>query len=177
MRSYQPCHATFISRYTRRQNDTCPGSQKNPAKFKENDTGVYFGDPNNGFVGNMYTFSEPGYGVYHKPVAALAKKYAGDRVNDLSGKNFSEVLAKLNQNKPVWVIINATYKKLPKSEFITWQTKQGEIHITMREHSVLVTGYDDKYIYFNDPLNKHTRAPINDFILAWEQMGKQAIAL
>ena len=47
-----------------------------------------------------------------------------------------------------------------------------------KKHSVLITGYDDRFIYFNDPwaTNKNSRAPKADFIAGWEQLGKQAIS-
>lgn len=151
--------------------------KKNSTVYKETKHGEHFGDPNTGFVGDMYDFSNPGYGVYHRPVAELASKYSNKPVNDMTGKDFSSVMEALNDRRPVWVIINATYKKLPKNQFTTWHTENGSIHITMKEHSVLVTGYDESYIYFNDPLNKREKAPIKDFIDAWEQMGKQAITL
>ncbi|EIJ78372.1 hypothetical protein PB1_12459 [Bacillus methanolicus PB1] len=42
---------------------------------------------------------------------------------------------------------------------------------------MLITGYDDKYIYFNDPITgvKNKKIPEGDFRDAWTQMGRQAI--
>ncbi|MRG85225.1 C39 family peptidase [Salinibacillus xinjiangensis] len=150
---------------------------RDPSPHRIKDGKTYFGHPNRGFVGNMYDFSEPGYGVYHKPIAALAKKYAGEKVQDLTGQSFYRVLEALNKEQPVLVIINAKYKKLPKSEFETWHTTNGTIEITMNEHSVLVTGYDEDYVYFNDPLERKKKAPFDDFLDAWVQMGKQAVTI
>lgn len=145
--------------------------------FDRTKNGVEFGNPNNGFVGDMYSLVTPGVGVYHKPITELASDYADERVLDFTGRDFDDIIHQLNQKRPVWVIINATYKKLSKQHFETWQTPDGPIEITMLEHSVLITGYDEDNIYFNDPLKRDEKAPIKDFKAAWEQMGKQAITI
>lgn len=151
--------------------------KKNPVIKKVKHGKIYYGDPNEGFVGSMYTFSKPGLGVYHKPVKELAEQYLPDRVLDLTGIPFQELKIHLSDGRPVWVIINTRYKKLSKSQFETWHTSKGEIQITYREHAVLLTGYDEKYVYFNDPLSgkQNKKAPILHFEEAWVQMGKQAI--
>lgn len=134
--------------------------------------------PNDGFVGDMYNFQKPGLGVYHDPIMKLATKYIDkDQIENFSGDRFSKIIEHLNHNRPVWVIINADYKKLPDSSFQTWETEKGPIEITRRLHSVVVTGYDEDYIYFNDPLNRVSKAPYNDFKEAWIQMGRQALTI
>lgn len=152
--------------------------KEDPTPYRKVDGKVYFGNPNVGFVGNMYTFNKPGYGVYHKPVESLARQYLGDRIVNLSGKPFTEVKKQLDKRKPVWVIANSWFTKLPESQFTYFYTPQGPIKVTYREHSVLVTGYSGGYIYFNDPLSnqKNRKLRLSNFIAAWEQMGKQAIS-
>lgn len=151
---------------------------KDKTPFKKTEEGIYFGNPAKGFVGDMYSFSTPGLGVYHEPIAKLAREYLGDDIKDFSGGSFYEILQHLNQNRPVWIITNSTYKQLSNDQFETWQTEDGPIRITRKEHSVLVTGYDEEYIYFNDPIRADIRkAPIKGFKEAWVQMGKQAITV
>lgn len=152
--------------------------KRNPATFERKDGKVYFGNPHNGFVGDMYAFDTPGLGVYHKPIAELAKEYAENKtVLDFTGEDFDSIKEQLSMERPVWVIINSHYQKLPDSQFQTWHTEDGPIEITYRQHSVLVTGYDDEYVYFNDPLNYHHKADIKHFEDAWIQMGQQAITI
>ncbi|MGX4669975.1 C39 family peptidase [Cerasibacillus sp. JNUCC 74] len=151
--------------------------KKDPTPYTKKGDEIFFGNPYNGFVGDMYSFDTPGMGVYHKPIAELATKYAGSKVRDFTGSNFDVIIEELNKQHPVWVIINTTYDKLPESQFTTWNTKSGKIDITMKQHAVLITGYDEKYIYFNDPLNFADKAPIDKFKAAWIQMGKQAITI
>ncbi|AST07852.1 peptidase C39 [Anoxybacillus flavithermus] len=151
--------------------------KKNPTPYRIHNGKVFYGHPNEGFVGDMYTIKKPGYGVYHKPIKELAEIYLPNQIVDLTGQSFEEIYKYLSEGTPVWVITNTTFRILPPSEFIEWQTPQGPIKITYREHSVLITGYDEKYIYFNDPLTgtKNKKAPKSEFIQAWIQMGKQAI--
>lgn len=152
--------------------------KKDNSSYKEIGEEVHFGNPHDGFVGDMYTFDKPGLGVYHGPIRDLAEQYIDkERINDFTGQEFETIINHLNEDSPVWVIINAAYDELPETSFMTWQTKSGPVKVTMREHSVLITGYDDRYIYFNDPLNRETKAPIDNFRRAWEQMGKQAITI
>lgn len=152
--------------------------KKDSTPYQKANDHVYFGNPNQGFVGDMYNLANPGYGVYHEPIADLAKTYLKDKVHDFSGFSFSQILYYINTGQPVWVITNATFEKLDTNAFQTWDTDEGPVTITMREHSVLITGYDQDYIYFNDPLSAEKRkVPIASFREAWIQMGRQAITI
>ena len=136
------------------------------------------GNPNDGFVGDIYSFDTPGYGVYHAPIAALAKTYLPGRIIDLTGGSMESVYNMIDNGSPVWVITNSWFSQLPESEFTTWETSSGEIQITYREHSVLVVGYDENNVYLNDPLDDqpYTAVSRDSFEESWIQMGKQAIS-
>lgn len=138
---------------------------------------IYFGNPNLGFVGDIYNKSNKGLGAYHRPIFELMSNYVGSEALDITGCNESDIYFYVSRNKPVWVIINTTFKHLPDESFENWVTPEGIIEITYREHSVLVVGYDNSYIYFNDPMypTGMRKAKKQDFIAAWNQMGKQAV--
>ncbi|KPU45110.1 peptidase C39 family protein [Oxobacter pfennigii] len=140
------------------------------------ENGLY-GHPNSGFVGNIYTMSQPGLGVYDKPIQELANKYIPYKIVNLTGEDFRWVLQYLDRGRPVWVINNTTFNVLAEDQFATWQTVKGKIKVTTKEHSVVITGYDNKNIYLNDPLTgeKNKAVDRESFIAAWEQMGKHAI--
>ncbi|TGA97819.1 hypothetical protein E4665_10500 [Sporolactobacillus shoreae] len=142
-------------------------------------SGGYNGNPNEGFVGNMYHGSKdnPGLAVYHRPVANLARQYLGNRVEDLTGSSWSEIEKQIVAGRPVWVITSINFQPVPESQWVNWHTRQGNIRISFMEHSVLVTGYGQKFVYFNNPLSDegNSRADKSDFISAWKQFGSQAI--
>ncbi|MCM3179477.1 uncharacterized protein YvpB [Cytobacillus horneckiae] len=151
--------------------------KKTNEPYKKENGKIYYGHPNDGFVGDMYTYEKRGLGVYHTPIKELAEQYLPGQILDITGSDFSSIKTHLSDERPVWVIINTAYKELPDSFFQTWHTPSGEVDITFKEHSVLVTGYDEEFIYFNDPYSglKNKKAPIKDFEAGWVQMGSQAI--
>jgi len=139
---------------------------------------VFYGNPDHGFVGDMYSLSDLGFGVYHKPIFNLLSKYLPDQAIDLTGRKFEDTLYFLSKDIPVWVITNTKFNELSPDDFHVWYTSTVPIQITYYEHSVLLTGYDKDYIYFNDPLvNKiNQKVPIEDFRKSWDQMGKQSVS-
>ncbi|UYW71641.1 C39 family peptidase [Bacillus cereus] len=136
------------------------------------------GNPNEGFVGNIYTFSESGYGVYHGPLFQLAKKYLPNKAVDLTGKSIEEMYNSVKAGRPVVMITNATFAPLDEDEFTTWETNSGDVSITYNEHCVVLIGYDQESVYIRDPLKDSldVKVPREKFEQAWVQMGSQAIS-
>ncbi|TXR59275.1 C39 family peptidase [Bacillus sp. AR18-7] len=136
------------------------------------------GNPNEGFVGNIYTFSESGYGVYHGPLFQLAQKYLPNKAVDLTGKSIEELYKSVKAGQPVVMITNATFAPLDEDEFTTWETNNGDVSITYNEHCVVLIGYDQESVYIRDPLKDSldVKVPREKFEQAWVQMGSQAIS-
>ena len=138
---------------------------------------IFFGNPYEGFVGDMYDRSRPGFAVFHGPIAELAEEYLPGRIIDLTGSDFEDILYPVSAGVPVWVMINVYYRELEDKYYQTWETANGKVRITYKTHSVLLTGYDETYVYFNDPLTNKKNRKVNryGFEKAWKQMGSQAI--
>lgn len=141
------------------------------------DESGYMGNPNQAFVGDITGGGDGGLGVYHKPIARLAKQYVDPKkVKDITGSDFDSVLEQVAAGNPVWIITTAVFA--PVDSFQSWSTADGDIQITFDMHSVVVTGYDEDYIYINNPYGeKDQQLEKDDFIAAFEQMGSQAIYL
>ena len=132
-------------------------------------------NPYKGFVGDIYSFAKPGYAVYNGPIFDLLHKYLPETAMNMTYCDFEDLYYLIDSDNPIWVITNSSYAPLPGSRFVIQPTDEGNILITYSEHSVLVTGYDERYIYFNDPLGYISKAEKTKFIEAWEQMGRQAV--
>ena len=95
-----------------------------------------YGNPHQGFVGNIYTYKQLGLGVYHEPIVELASQYIPGRVVDLTGMPVQTIYKPIEQGHAVWVITNSQFTSLPASHFHTWRIKRERIKITYYEHSV-----------------------------------------
>lgn len=140
---------------------------------------IHYGNPYDGFVGDMYNAKKNGYGVYHGPIAELSKKYKEKETIDLTGIEFEDMLYFVEQGNPVWIITNGTYKSLDDSYFEIWHTPTSIVKTTKKLHSVLITGFTNDTIYINDPLYGKANRELNreNFKAAWEQMGNQAVTI
>lgn len=132
------------------------------------------GNPNDGFVGDLE--DGPGLTVYHGPVFDMAKQYAGDKAEDITGESIDTLYDYLAQGQPIWVITTVNFA--PVDDFETWETPSGIMKVSYSVHSVVVTGFDDNHVYLNNPYGeKNQKVNKENFEAAWEQMGSQAIVI
>lgn len=149
--------------------------RKDPTPFSKKENVTTFGNPYDGFVGDMYSLDNPGLGVYHGPIRNLAEKYLPGQIVDMTEASFEDILYPVSQGAPVWVIVPSTYDIVPEEQWQTWETPTGTINVTRKMHSVIIVGYDDQYIHVNDPYGRVSQLPRKNFQKGWEQMGRQAI--
>lgn len=131
--------------------------------------------PNEGFIGNPY--SSHSYGVYAEPILKVIEHYLPGRSEDLRGKNIDELLEIVKEGRPVmiWATINMSNVSYTQS----WLLQTGETFWwPNNEHALVIVGYDDKWIYMNDPYTgterKFSRAAVNN---RYYTLGKQAVAI
>ncbi|MBC8080403.1 MAG: C39 family peptidase [Gorillibacterium sp.] len=151
---------------------------KDPAPMIKNNKGeiISWGNPQKGFVGDINGYHN-GFGVFHKPVAKLIERIMPGHALDLTGQPFEKVLIQLQEGKPVVVWTNTTFARLD-SGWMTWDTAEGPVRGTWKEHAVLLVGFDQEHLYINDPLDgsKSKRIDRKSFIESWKQMGEQAVS-
>ncbi|WP_245592202.1 C39 family peptidase [Ectobacillus panaciterrae] len=136
------------------------------------------GNMQEGFAGDMYSFSRPGLGVYVNPIYKLGFSYLKDQLVNLTGGEPQDLYHMIDRGAPVWSIVNDTFAMLPEERFEIWFTSDGPMHVTYALHSVLLTGYSQNYVYINDPLHEtpNRRIKRKDFEQAWIQLGRQALS-
>ncbi len=146
-----------------------------PIEKGENSEILVWGDPDAGFVGDI-TGNTMGYGVHVNPIAKILEALYEPGALNLSGQDFTEIEKIVAAGKPV--IVWNTDSFYPANEKITWLSPVGkEISASLNEHCVVIVGFDEQYVYLNNPMDARKGQQVGKqaFIEAWEQMGSQAL--
>jgi uncharacterized protein YvpB len=145
-----------------------------PLKRRADGSPEFWGNPNTGFVGDISGKSR-GFGIYHGALLPLLQEHLPNGT-DLTRSPFERLEEQLSLGKPV--LVWTTIDFLPPSNWIVWDTPEGPIETTFMEHAVLLVGYDEAYVYVNDPWTGKAKVRIDkaQFIQSWEAMGKQALS-
>lgn len=145
-----------------------------PSVSKDGDI-LQWGNPKEGFVGDI-TGKTMGFAVYVEPLQQLMEHYLPNRTVNLTGKSFDDVLAQVNMGKPVVVWTTGDYK-LP-DKWASWKHGNENITAPLDLHAVVLVGFENGYVYINDPLTEKKALQVNKetFIQSWDALGKQALS-
>lgn len=145
-----------------------------PIAMKADGSIASWGNPNTGYVGDV-TNRTRGFAIYHGPLLQVLQKYIKTGV-DLTNGTFEDIERYVSAGMPV--VVWTTIDFNPPSNWVVWDTPIGPIRTTFSEHAVLLVGYDNDYVYVNDPRSGKAAVPVakHQFQQSWEALGKQAIS-
>lgn len=140
---------------------------------KRNGNIIRWGDPQNGFIGDM-TGKTPGYAVFDKPIEALVNRYVP--ALNLTGENFSAIIDHVGKGYPVVVWTTGDYKTPDRPE--SWKVGNKVLHTPLDLHAVVLVGYTKDLVYINDPLSgkKNVRVNRKQFEQTWKAMQSRAVS-
>lgn len=139
---------------------------------------VQFSNMHEEFAGSMNDVAKDGLGVYIGPIRQLAQSYVGDHAVDITGVSFKQLLTFLSLEKPILIIISNRYQAVSDYAKEVWKTPSGYMEVTYQEHSVVLIGFDEDYIYYSDPSKGIIdKKPKNTFEAAWVSMGSQGMII
>ena len=145
----------------------------------ENDKKWYGANPFSEFVGDpSKRLNEGSYGVFAKPIANAMTAFAVNRVKNISGISEKELLKYIENKNPVvvWCVKNAGNL----AEGVTWNYKDGSgtFKELIGEHCSVLIGYDNDYVYLNDPsAGKNVKQNRSKFFSNWRKLYSQAIVI
>jgi uncharacterized protein YvpB len=136
---------------------------------------ISWGNPADGFVGDM-TGRNSGYAVFDQPIADLMEKYLPERSVNLTGRPFDELLKYVENKRPVVVWTTGDYHLPDRWE--SWKHGQQTIKTPLDLHAVVLVGFDDNFVYINDPLwgKKAHKVNKQQFIDSWIALKKRAVS-
>ncbi len=147
-------------------------------KKHQKSDGVWYGaNPFEEFVGNpSLGLGKGSYGVFAKPIAEAMGAYASGKVKNISSCSENELFNQVSKGNPVvvWCVKNGGNLK----EGVTWHYDGGTFKELVGEHCAVLIGYDEDYVYLNDPsAGENVKQSKSKFISNWKQLFSQAIVI
>ena len=147
-------------------------------KYQEN--GNWYGaNPFEEFVGHPTGgLSKGNYGVFAKPITDAMNVYAGGKAKNISGCSENTLLKYVSNGNPVvvWCVKNAGNL----SNGVNWNYTNGSgtFQELVGEHCAVLIGYDENYVYLNDPsAGENVKQSRSKFFSNWKKLYSQAIVV
>jgi uncharacterized protein YvpB len=151
--------------------------KKDQDPIKRSSTGdiLQWGNPHEGFVGDM-TGKNAGYAVFDQPITQLVNDYLPDRAVNLTNQSFDKVLQHVSKGYPVVVWTTGDYRLPDRWE--SWKHGNQVIKTPLDLHAVVLVGYDQQFVYLNDPLSGRKKVKVNkkQFIKSWHALKSRAVS-
>ncbi|HCM90110.1 MULTISPECIES: C39 family peptidase [Vagococcus] len=146
--------------------------KKEPYQDKHN----YFGDPDMGFVGDA-SGKTPGSGVNVEPIYELATQVVKSpyKVVNSSGLPLNEILEKVHEGHPVWVITTIDYQEPKDNDLVDWPTRNGMKQFSIKHHAAVIIGFNQEEVFLNDPYGKEVIVKKNIFEQIYIKTGQQSL--
>ncbi|WP_084362148.1 C39 family peptidase [Robertmurraya korlensis] len=142
---------------------------------KQNGDIIRWGDPDEGFVGDM-TGRSAGYAVFDGPIINLINAYLPGKAVNLTNKSFSEIEAHVAKGFPVVVWTTGDYRLPDRPE--SWMHGNKKIITPLDLHAVVLVGFDQSFVYLNDPLSGRKQVKVNkqQFLQSWHALKNRAVS-
>ncbi len=142
----------------------------------------YGPDPKVAYAGDPKS-EKGGWGCFAPVIAKALNKYLDGEMfaKNLSGSSLEQLVQQYIVNDiPVAIWVTQGIEEIDK--LYQWQSydKSETFLYPVREHCVVLTGFDEEYYYFNDPLSetdetvKYEKSAVSD---CFNSMGRQAVAI
>lgn len=144
---------------------------------------LYAPDPEEAYPGapGQYTL---GYYCYPGVIVQTGEKYLAGRqapheVTDLTGATTRRLRGLLDEEVPVIVWCTTDLLPLRTTVEFHWYIAQGAepYYPYVNMHAMVLTGYDEEFYYFCDPLENYTKVPRAEFDENYIEVGRRAVAL
>ncbi|WP_379945741.1 C39 family peptidase [Enterococcus devriesei] len=115
-----------------------------------------------------------------EPIVNVAKQVVGKDFEVIQSRSVSldKLLKIVNGKTPIWGKVTQEFTVPNDYSFEYWNTTSGQVKVTPLNHAVVITGYDKKNVYVNDPYGYKNRAVSKEkFEYIFDSMGRQSLYL